>query len=127
MRQHGILPCEAQRYSVEGLMLSQADSSLMVSMMQIHRGHLTIPPVPLTWAARVPAGRRWMKPSGWLLEQVPVPVFPPGNAPDYFVLKPFFPSRGGTNYRQHWRQGVAHPSFHVLQGLHLLLLGQSPL
>ena len=33
----------------------------------------------------VPAGRR-MKPSGWLLEQVPVPVFPPRDAPDNFVL-----------------------------------------
>ena len=86
MRQQGILPCEAQRYSVDGLMLSQADSSLMVSIVQIHRGSLSTPPVPLAWAARVPAGRRRVKPIGWLLEQVPVSVFPPRNAPDNFVL-----------------------------------------
>jgi len=85
MRQHGILFCETQRYSVDDLMLSQAESSLMVSMVQIHRGSLATPPVPLTWAARVPAGRR-VEPSGWLLEQVSVSVFPPRDAPDNFVL-----------------------------------------
>ena len=52
--------------------------------MQIHRGSLATPPVPLTWAARVTAGRP-VKPSGWLLEQIAVSVFPPGNAPDNFV------------------------------------------
>jgi hypothetical protein len=51
--------------------------------VQIHRGSLPTPPVPLTWAARVTAGRP-VKPSG-LLEQVPVSVFPPGDAPDNFV------------------------------------------
>lgn len=85
MRQCGILFCEAQRYSVDGLMLSQADSSFVVSMVQIHRGSLATTPVPLTWPARVTAGRR-DNPIGWLLEQVPVPVFPPGDAPDNFVL-----------------------------------------
>ena len=86
MRWHGILFCETQRYRVDDLMLSQAESSLVVSMMQIYRGSLSTPPVPLTWAARVPAGRRRVKPIGWLLEQVPVPVFPPGYAPDNLVL-----------------------------------------
>ena len=37
------------------------------------------------------------------------------------------PLQGWHNDRQHRRQGVTHPSFYVLQGLHLLLLGQSPL
>jgi hypothetical protein len=52
--------------------------------MQIHRGSLPTPPVPLTWAARVTAGRP-VKPSRWLLEQIAVSVFPPSNAPDNFV------------------------------------------
>ncbi len=86
MRRQGILFCETQRYSVDGLILSQADSSLMVSMVQITGGVSRHPLVPLTWAARVPAGRRRVKPSGWLFEQIPVPVFPPGDAPDNFVL-----------------------------------------
>ncbi len=86
MRQQGILFCEAQRYSVDGLMLSQAESSLVVSMVQIYRGSLSTPPVPLTWAARVAAGRRWVKPIGWLLEQVSVSVLPPRDAPDNFLL-----------------------------------------
>lgn len=51
--------------------------------VQIHRGSLPTPPVPLTWAARVTAGRP-VKPSG-LFEQIAVSVFPPSNAPDYFV------------------------------------------
>ena len=83
MRRHGILFLETQRYSVDGLMLSQAESSLTVSMMQIHRGSLSTPPVPLTWAARVTAGRP-VKPFG-LCEQIAVSVFPPSNAPDNFV------------------------------------------
>ena len=52
--------------------------------MQIHRGSLPTPPVPLTWAARVTAGSP-VKPSGWLLEQIAVSVFPPSNAPDNFL------------------------------------------
>jgi len=52
--------------------------------MQIHRGSLSTPPVPLTWAARVTAGRP-VKPIGWLLEQIAVSVFPPSNAPDNFL------------------------------------------
>jgi hypothetical protein len=52
--------------------------------MQIHRGSLPTPPVPLTWAARVTAGRP-VKPIGWLLEQIAVSVVPPSNAPDNFV------------------------------------------
>ncbi len=52
--------------------------------VQIHRGSLTTPPVPLTWAARVTAGRP-VKPIGWLFEQIAVSVFPPSNAPDNFV------------------------------------------
>ncbi len=52
--------------------------------MQIHRGSLATPPVPLTWAARVTAGRP-VKPIGWLFEQIAVSVFPPSNAPDNFV------------------------------------------
>jgi hypothetical protein len=51
--------------------------------VQIHRGSLSTPPVPLAWAARVTAGRP-VKPSG-LLEQIAVSVFPPSNAPDNFV------------------------------------------
>ncbi len=51
--------------------------------VQIHRGSLPTPPVPLTWAARVTAGRP-VKPSG-LFEQIAVSVFPPSNAPDNFV------------------------------------------
>ena len=51
--------------------------------MQIHRGSLTTPPVPLPWAARVTAGRP-VKPSR-LFEQIAVSVFPPSNAPDNFV------------------------------------------
>ena len=52
--------------------------------VQIHRGSLATPPVPLPWAARVTAGRP-VKPIGWLLEQIAVSVFPPSNAPDNFV------------------------------------------
>jgi hypothetical protein len=52
--------------------------------MQIHRGSLSTPPVPLAWAARVTAGRP-VKPSGWLFEQIAVSVFPPSNAPDNFL------------------------------------------
>ena len=48
-----------------------------------HRGSLPTPPVPLTWAARVTAGRP-VKPSG-LFEQIAVSVVPPSNAPDNFV------------------------------------------
>ena len=51
--------------------------------LQIHRGSLATPPVPLPWAARVTAGSP-VKPSG-LLEQIAVSVFPPSNAPDNFV------------------------------------------
>ncbi len=53
--------------------------------VQIHRGSLPTPPVPLTWAARVTAGRP-VKPIGWLFEQIAVSVFPPSNAPDNFLL-----------------------------------------
>ena len=49
-------------------------------------GSLSTPPVPLTWAARVAAGRRCVKPIGWLLEQLPVSVLPPRDAPDNFML-----------------------------------------
>ena len=83
MRWHGILFCETQRYRVDDLMLSQAESSLVVSMMQIYRGSLSTPPVPLTWAARVTAGRP-VKPTR-LFEQIAVSVFPPSNAPDNFL------------------------------------------
>ncbi len=51
--------------------------------VQIYRGSLATPPVPLTWAARVTAGRP-VKPSG-LFEQIAVSVVPPSNAPDNFV------------------------------------------
>jgi hypothetical protein len=38
MRRQGILFCETQRYSVDGLILSQVESSLTVSMVQITGG-----------------------------------------------------------------------------------------
>ena len=46
IRRQGILFCEAQRYSVDGLMLSQAESSLMVSICRYTGGVFRHPQSP---------------------------------------------------------------------------------